>query len=152
MHVYVFLVMKGKIIVIAFEFTDIMGVVGEGCCTDYHRGPCTHGKDDRAPDGDCFKFCTTEMLFAKIMMCAIALVDINSTDYSLARSRRGATERGWCRCRTIGGETDLFKDNILREGRQLLYVLAPLCCFNGIVLDIYPVNVHHHTNDKNLTM
>ncbi|MBA0549384.1 hypothetical protein Golob_020420 [Gossypium lobatum] len=45
-----------------------MGVVGEGCCTDYHRGPCTHGKDDQAPDGDCFKFCTTEMLFAKIMI------------------------------------------------------------------------------------
>ncbi|MFQ6620564.1 hypothetical protein Gotur_000025 [Gossypium turneri] len=40
--------MKGKIIVIAFEFTDIMGVVGEGCCADYHRGPCTHGKDDQA--------------------------------------------------------------------------------------------------------
>ncbi|MFQ6652215.1 hypothetical protein Gotur_024187 [Gossypium turneri] len=40
--------MKGKIIVIAFEFTDIMGVVGEGCCTDYHRGQCTHGKDDQA--------------------------------------------------------------------------------------------------------
>ncbi|MFQ6620565.1 hypothetical protein Gotur_000025 [Gossypium turneri] len=52
-----------------------MGVVGEGCCADYHRGPCTHGKDDQAPDGDCFKFCTTEMLFAKIMMCAIALRD-----------------------------------------------------------------------------
>ncbi|MBA0758563.1 hypothetical protein Gotri_021546, partial [Gossypium trilobum] len=67
----------------------------------------------QAPDGDCFKFCTTEMLFAKIMI-------------------------------TIDGETDLFKDkllyNILREGRQLIYVLVPLCCFNGL------------TNDKNLTM
>ncbi|KAK5820303.1 hypothetical protein PVK06_025349 [Gossypium arboreum] len=60
--------MTGKIIVLAFEFTDIMGVVGEGCCADYHRGPCTHGKDDQSPDGDCFKFCTTEMLFAKIMI------------------------------------------------------------------------------------
>ncbi|MBA0605809.1 hypothetical protein Godav_018346 [Gossypium davidsonii] len=80
-----------------------MGVVGEGCCAYYHRGPCTLGKDDQAPDGDCFKFCTTEMLFAKIMMCAIALVDINSG------SRRGATERAWCRCGTIGGKTDLFQ-------------------------------------------
>ncbi|KAB1993248.1 hypothetical protein E1A91_D13G017100v1 [Gossypium mustelinum] len=45
-----------------------MGVVGDGCCTDYHRGPCEHGKDDAAPDGSCFKFCTTQQ-FCRDALC-----------------------------------------------------------------------------------